>query len=157
MGRRTLLAAIPVLALVACGFTPVYGPGGEALSLRGAVIAAEPDTDITFAFVRQIEQRLGLPTQPSLGLSYTLATASTGLAIDESNNVTRFTVEGRLTWALTPLGEEEPTLTGEEIAFTAYSGGESPLAALESERDALRRLAVLLADQVVARLLAEAP
>ncbi|MEM7642825.1 MAG: hypothetical protein AAF366_09880 [Pseudomonadota bacterium] len=153
-GRRAFLALLPALA--ACGFTPVYGPQGDAGPLRGAILAAEPDTDITFAFVRQIEQRLGLPNQPRFGLSYTIRTAETGLAIDESNNVTRLNIEGRLAWALTPLDGEDPVLTGEELAFTAYSAGESPLAALESERDALRRLAIILADDVVARLLAEA-
>jgi LPS-assembly lipoprotein len=152
MRRRALLLALP---LAACGFSPVYGPGGAAIGLRGAVLAADPDTDITFAFVQRIEERFGAPTTPRLALSYTLVTVEEALGIDGSDNITRFNIEGRLAWAVSPIGSDAVTLTGEEIAFTAYSASGSTISTLESERDAERRLAVILADRVVARLLAE--
>ncbi|MEM9797244.1 MAG: LPS assembly lipoprotein LptE [Pseudomonadota bacterium] len=149
--RRLLLVA----ALAGCGFTPVYGPGGEALALRGAVLATEPDTDLQFSFVQRIEERLGLPEAPRYALRYDFDIEDEGLAIDGSNNITRFNIEGELTWALTTLGSDVPLLTGVETSFTAYSATGSTISTQESERDARRRLAIILADRVVTRLLAE--
>jgi LPS-assembly lipoprotein len=154
---RHAFLALPLLALAACGFTPAYGPQGEARALRGTIVAAEPDTDIAFAFVRRLEERLGRPDAPRLTLAYDLDTDSEGLAIDGANNITRFRINGRLTWTLVDGATETARLSGEEIAFTAYSATGSTISTLESERDAERRLAILLADRVVARLLVEAP
>lgn len=154
--RRGALAA-GLAALAGCGFSPVYGPGGEARTLRGAILAAEPNTDITFAFVRRFEERLGLPDAPEYALAYTLNTTQVALAIDGSNNITRFNIEGALDWALSPVGSDTPVLSGRETGFTAYSATGSTISTLESERDAQRRLAFILADAVVVRLLAEAP
>ncbi|WGH77362.1 hypothetical protein [Jannaschia ovalis] len=156
ISRRGLLAAA-LAVLAGCGFAPVYGPAGEAAALRGAVLATEPDTDIAFAFVRQIEERLGLPATPRYDLEYALVTDEVALAIDGSNNITRFNIEGRLDWTLSPVGTDAPVLSGRETSFTAYSATGSTISTLESERDAQRRLAVILANAVVARLLAEAP
>ena len=143
------------LALGACGFAPVYAPGSDALALRGAVLVEAPDTEEEFAFTGRIEERLGRASAPRYDLGFTLVTDEVGLAIDGSNNITRFNVEGRLAWALSEAGA--PVLRGEETAFTAYSATGSTISTLESERDARRRLMVILADKVVARLLAEAP
>lgn len=142
--------------LAACGFTPVYGPGGEAGVLRGAVRASAPDTDLAFAFVRQIEDRLGKPGETGFDLGYSIATIEEGLAIDGSNNITRFSIEGVIDWTLTPAGGEAPALRGQESSFVSYSATGSTISTQESERDAERRLAVILADKVVARLLADA-
>ena len=152
--RALLLAAAGGLA--GCGFAPVYAPGGAGLSLRGAVRTTEPNTAFGFAFTRQIEERLGLPTQTQFDLSWTVAVSSKALALDGSNNIRRYNLEGRLDWRLTPAEGGAALLSGEESAFTAYSATGSTISTLESERDARRRLAVILADKVVARLLAEA-
>ena len=45
-------------------------------------------------------------------------------------------------------------LSGEEVAFTGYSATSSTISTFEAERDARRRLMGLLADRVVARMLA---
>ena len=149
--RRALLLA----ALVAgCGFAPAYGPGGDAGVFRGTVLAAEPDTDEGFAFVARIEERLGRAAMPVYALAYAIETDAVGLAIDASDNVTRFNIEGRLGWTLRR--GDAVVLSGEAVAFTGYSAGDSTLSTLESERDARRRLMVILADRVVARLLAAA-
>ena len=153
--RRALTFGLAA-GLAACGFAPVYGPERGGLSLRGAVRTTEPDTAFGFAFTRQVEERLGLPTATRFDLDWSVAIDDTALAIDGANNITRFNLEGRLDWTLAPAGGGAPVLTGQEVAFTAYSATGSTISTLESERDARRRLAVILADKVVARLLAEA-
>ena len=153
--RRALLVGGAAAALAGCGFRPAYGPGGGARRFRGAVEAEAPDTDEGFAFVARIEDRLGRPgAAPRYRLGYTIGTEAEGLAIDQSDNVTRFTIEGVLGWTLRE--GDAVLLRGEERAFAGYSAGDSTLSALESERDARRRLMVMLADRVVARLLAGA-
>lgn len=155
LSRRALMLA-GLSALAACGFTPVYGPSGGGTALRGAIRVDDPDQDIEFAFVTRMEERLGLPQAPRYALTYTIRTTETGLAIDGSNNITRFNLAGDMTWALTPMGSDTPVLTGTESSITGYSATGSTISTLESERDAERRLAVILADAVVTRLLSEA-
>lgn len=156
MWSRRAVLALPVAALAACGFEPVYGPGGGGTALRGAIRATEPDTDLTFAFVRQLEERIGRPTSPRYDLDYTIDTETVSLAIDGSNNITRFNIEGRLVWRLVPVDATVPVLTGQEAGFTSFSATGSTISTLASERDATRRLAIILADRVVTRLLSEA-
>lgn len=163
--RRAVLALL--LSPAACGFAPAYGPagsgggsGGGARGLAGAVRAADPDTDDGFAFVAHLEQRLGRPAAAAYDLSYAIETEEVALAIDDSNNITRFNIEGRLTWALRPAGgdpEAAPLAAGVERSFTGYAATGSTISTFESERDARRRLMVILADAVVARLLVLAP
>ncbi|MCK0168745.1 LPS assembly lipoprotein LptE [Jannaschia sp. S6380] len=151
----SVLAALVLLG--GCGFTPVYGPQGEALPLRGAVRATAPDTDLAYAFVRQIEDRLGKPAATRFDLDYSIATVEEGLAIDGSNNITRFSIEGVIDWTLAPAGSDAVALRGQETSFVSYSATGSTISTQESERDAQRRLATILADKVVTRLLADAP
>ena len=47
----TLLAAVP---LVACGFTPAYGPQGGADKLRGRIAVQAPETRQDFDFTARI-------------------------------------------------------------------------------------------------------
>ncbi|GIT92654.1 hypothetical protein JANAI62_31090 [Jannaschia pagri] len=153
--RRFVLGA-GLAALTGCGFTPVYGPGGGGAALRGAIRVADPDTDFEFAFVREFEARLGLPEAHRYELTYVVRTEEVELAIDGSNNITRFNIEGDLTWSLMPVGSDTAKLTGVESSFTSYSATGSTISTLESERDAEQRLARILADKVVTRLLSQA-
>ncbi|CTQ49392.1 LPS assembly lipoprotein LptE [Jannaschia donghaensis] len=153
--RRAVLTGV-LLALAGCGFTPVYGPGGRGDALRATIRPTEPDTDLTFAFVRQFEERLGRAAVPTWDLVYTIATTEEALAIDGSNNITRYNLEGTIDWTLVPAGGTQMVLSGRETTFTAYSATGSTISTLESERDAERRLAGILADRVVTRLLGEA-
>lgn len=154
-GAVALASAVAVTVVLAgCGFAPVYGAGGDGL--RGAVRAEAPDTDETFAFVRRFEERLGRPEAPRYDLAYTLSTTQDALAIDRSDNVTRLTIEGQLAWRLVPQGGGAAVLSGNEIAFTSYSAPDSTIATFASRRDADRRLAIILADKVVTRLLGSA-
>ncbi|SDY31189.1 LPS-assembly lipoprotein [Jannaschia faecimaris] len=153
--RRALLT-VALVALAGCGFTPVYGPGGGGAALRAAIRPTEPDTDLTFAFVRQFEERLGRAVVPMWELDYTIVTSDEALAIDGSNNITRYNIEGWIDWTVTPVGSSSVMLSGRDSTFTSYSATGSTISTLESERDAQRRLARILADKVVTRLLAEA-
>ncbi len=156
--RRAVLAlALAPGGLAACGFAPVYGPAGGAASLRGAVRAAEPATEETFAFVRRFEERLGRAEDARYDLTYALATSVAALGIERSDQITRYNVEGVLTWSLVPAGGGAVAASGRQTAFTGYSAPASTVSTRASAGDARRRLAIILADEVVTRLLSLAP
>ena len=149
--RRTALLA--PLALAACGFTPVYGPGGTGSKLQGRVLVADPADRDSYLLVRRIEERLGRPQLADFTLSLTLDTRAEGLGIDPSGNIDRFNLIGVAGYVLADSQTGADLTSGTVNAFTGYSATGSTVETLASERDAQERLMVILGDQIVARLL----
>ncbi|MCX7644266.1 MAG: hypothetical protein N2Z62_03090 [Rhodobacteraceae bacterium] len=154
--RRTVLALL-ALPLAACGFTPVYAPGGPAAALRGSIRPDDPADRAAYAFVARFEDRMGRagPGAP-WALGYRIAVQEVGAGLTPENVATRITLQGRLDWSLRPGGGGDPVASGTTEAFTAYSATGSTTANLAARRDAEQRLMILLADQLVTRLGAEA-
>ncbi len=152
--NRRLLLALPLLALAACGFQPVYGPGGSGTALQNSVEVDPPDNAFTYTLVREIETRLGRPAAPRYGLALTVATTQEGLAIDSADNTTRYNLIGVADFALRNLGTGQIETSGKVENFTGYSATGSTVATLAAERDAQVRLMTMLADQIVTRLYA---
>ncbi len=150
--RRFFL--VGAVALAGCGFTPAYGPNGSARALQGAVLVQSPDSEDSYLMTRQLEDRLGRAAAPRFGLTYSLDFVEERMAISSTNITTRFNVAGKATYALTDLATEEVLTTGTVNSFTGYSTTGSTVATLAAERDARERLAVILADQLTARLVA---
>ena len=121
--------------------------------MQGDIRLVDPETVNEFTFVRAFETRMGVPQNPRFTLSYEITTDSTGQAITESNNITRFNITGEAAYAVTPLNAEEPILQGQVSTFTSYSATATSIATLSAERDAEARLMTLLADQIITRLL----
>ena len=97
--RRALI--LGALAVAACGFQPAYAPGGPGTRLQGQVRAADPRTSDDYAFLRQIEDRLGAPAAPRYDLAYTLRIASVGQAITSDDVTTRYSLNGTAAYTLT--------------------------------------------------------
>lgn len=152
--RRTLLLA--PLALAACGFTPVYGPGGTASGLRGKVKVAAPATIDAYQLVQHLEERLGQPEQPIYSLSLTLKSGAQGQAITAANETTRYSLVGKVDYVLRHRESGEIAASGTVENFTGYSATGSTVETLTAERDARVRLMVILADQITTRLYATA-
>lgn len=152
--RRTLL--ILPLALAACGFTPVYGPGGTGAALQGKVEVNAPEDRANYLLVQELEHRLGQPTAPEYRLATTLALLNEGQAVTTTGDITRYSLVGRISYELIRIGDDSVVASGDVENFTGYSATGTTVETLASERDALKRLMVILADQVVARLYAQA-
>lgn len=151
--RRTFL--ILPLALAACGFTPVYGPGGAGAALRGRVRVQEPESPDSYLLVRTLEDRLGRPAgAPAYELRYILTTKSEGQAVTATNETTRYSLVGRVDYTLTALATGTIAASGQVDNFTGYSATGSTVETLAGERDASERLMTILADQIVTRLYA---
>jgi LPS-assembly lipoprotein len=151
--RRTLLALIAALPLAACGFAPAYGPGGPAKALLGQVSVASPADKNDFDLVERLEERLGRTSAGRYALSYRIETTASGLAVTPTDDVTRFNIDGRVTYTLAETGGDT-ALTGVVTAFTSYSTSGTTVSTVAAREDAYQRLMVILADQIVTRLVA---
>ncbi|MFP5478828.1 MAG: LPS assembly lipoprotein LptE [Alphaproteobacteria bacterium] len=153
LSRRLLLLA--PLALAACGFTPAYAPGGGADKLLGTIWVQDPSDKNEFDLVERLEERLGRPEDIRYDLGYTITTQAVGVGITTDNQITRYNLKGVVDWTLTERATGARVAGGRVQNFTAYSATGSTVAGLAAEEDAAHRLMRILADQIVARLIAE--
>jgi LPS-assembly lipoprotein len=147
-------AILAPLALAACGFTPAYAPGGPATSLLGAVWVQDPTDKNGFDLVERLEERLGRPEAIRYDLGFTITTETVGVGITTENEISRFNVKGVVDYTLTERATGARVAGGRVQNFTAYSATGSTVAGLAAEEDASTRLMRILADQIVARLVA---
>lgn len=152
--RRHFLSLLAVAPLGACGFTPVYAPGGAGQALRGRVLVAAPDTRLGFLLVARLEERLGLPQEAAYRLDYTIETSESDLAITGTNDITRINIAGTVDFTLTETATDAQLMADSVSTFTAYSTTSTAVSTAAARRDAQDRLMIALADQVMSRLLA---
>ncbi|SEP64421.1 LPS-assembly lipoprotein [Loktanella sp. DSM 29012] len=144
--RRAALLA--VLALGACGFTPVLAPGGTGDALRGQVVIEAPRTIAGFAVRSRLVDRLGDGAGP-YRLSVSLDRAQEAAALSTGGDILRYNVVGAAGWALTD-AEGTRLGDGQVDAFTSYAATGSTVATQTAATDANGRLMILLADRIVA-------
>jgi len=152
ISRRVALLA--PLALAACGFTPAYAPGSAATALVGTVRVQDPTDKRGFDLVERLEERLGRPEAVRYDLTFTIVTESVGVGITTENEISRFNLKGVVDYVLTERATGARVTGGRVQSFTAYFTTGSTVAVLAAEEDAATRLMRILADQIVARLVA---
>lgn len=161
LNRRSLLLALPLVA-AACGFRPVYAPGGTGAALHGRIEVQSPENikggnnSNAYFLVRNLEQRLGRGAAATHKLELTLQTSEEGQAITADNDITRYSVIGTAAFSLVRLSDGVIASSGTVRNFTGYSATGSTVETLAGERDAHERLMVILADQITAQILATA-
>ena len=128
--------------------------GGAATTLLGTVRAADPTDKNGFDFVQRIEERLGRPEATRYTLAYTIRTETLGVGITSDNVISRYNLKGAIDYTLSDMDGQRVT-GGRVQSFTAYAATGSTVAGLAAEEDAATRLMRLLADQIVARLIAD--
>lgn len=152
LDRRAILL-LP-LAFAACGFQPVYGPGGNGMALQNRVLVDDPENRFDYILTRELETRLGRARSPSYGLALTTIVTAEGLNIDTTGNIKRYDLIGAVDYVLRDLSDGRAVVTGRVENFTGYSTTGTTVATLAAEQDAQKRLMVILADQIVTRLYA---
>lgn len=152
--RRTVLLSL--FALSGCGFTPVYGtgPAGQGNDLRGRIDVAVPKDEEGFELVKRLEDRLGLPEAADLSLTADIRISEESVGFLPDGEISRVNVVGRVDWRLARIGDGTGVATGSERSFTSYSATSTTVATTFAQRDARRRLMVILADRIVTDLLA---
>jgi LPS-assembly lipoprotein len=147
--RLVLLLA---LALAACGFTPVYAPGGSGDALRNTVEVRAPQDVDEYILVETLETRLGRAATPLYFLSFDLATSVQGQAVTASNETTRYSIVGRVDYVLRSAGDDAILASGNVNNFSGYSATGSTVETLAAERDARSRLMTILAEQITTQI-----
>lgn len=107
-------------------------------------------------FASRLEDRLGRASNARFALSYELETASEGLAITPDQETLRFNLTGEVQFAVRDRASGQVLTSGTVQNFTSFSAIGTTVATRASENDARRRLSVILADEVVNRLVATA-
>ncbi len=149
-----LLSFAAVAAMSACGFTPVYAPGGSAEGLRGAVTVAAPSDANSYELVKRLEERLGRNLSAPYALSYTITTRSEDVGVTPRQEITRTQILGAVEFTVTSVATGDVVESGSLSNFTSYSTEGSTVSTASVERDANRRLMVMLADMMVTRFTA---
>ncbi len=150
--RRTLL--LMPFALAACGFQPVYAPGGAGAALNGKVAVSAPDTVESFLLVQNLERKLG--RSATSGSEYKLTvgvtTTTAAVSITTSNETDRLSINGRATYSLASEETGQVLASGLVSDIVSYSAAGSTVSTLADERAATERLMAILADHIVTRL-----
>lgn len=122
----------------------------------GRVRTDDPKTRDDFYFTRRMSERLSPVTTARYQLSYTIATDALGEAITPTNATTRYSLTGNCDYTLKDAGTGAVLLAGRVAGFTSWSASGTVVASDAAEEDAHRRLMVILADNLVTRLIAQA-
>ncbi|MEJ6399187.1 LPS assembly lipoprotein LptE [Yoonia sp. 208BN28-4] len=149
-------ALLGLLALGACGFTPVYSPGGAGDALQNATSLVTPETVAGFALRQQLESRLGRARSDRFTLETTLDQSRTPATITVDGDTTRFNLVGTAGWVLTDRATGA-VYDGTVETFTSYATTGSTVATQAARADARDRLSVALADMIVAQLIIAVP
>ncbi len=120
----------------------------------GAVWVQDPTDKNGFDLVERLEERLGRPEAVRYDLTFTITTEAVGVGITTENEITRYNLKGVVDFTLTDRASGTRVAGGRVQSFTAYSATGSTVAGLAAEEDAALRLMRILADQIVARLIA---
>lgn len=150
--RRTVL--VFPLAIAACGFEPVYAPGGSADHLRGKVLVQDPQLPDDYLLVQNLEQHLGRPVAAIYDLKVTITLGTQGQAVTASGATTRYSLVGIADYVLLRIGTDEVVTKGSVENFAGYSATGSTVETLAAERDAHKRLMAVLAKQITNQLYA---
>ncbi len=157
--RTTAAAALALLALAACGFSPALAPGGLAPggpvpggAAPRAVRLAEPATRIDFEYRSAIEDRLGPAAPGAPLLAWTLTTRDRIVATTDAEETRRVQIAGTADWTLTDAAGRA-LASGTERGLTSWSATGTTVSVRAAERDAQERLAAILADRTIARLI----
>lgn len=154
--RGLALCGIASLGLAACGFTPAYGPTGQARLLQDSILADAPSNRDDYLLVQHLESRLGRGTNGPYALGYSYGISGASMAVTAENVAARVNLVGRVNFVLRDRETDAVLLRGSVDGFTGYSTTGSTTATEAASRDARARLAVLLADQMIIRLTAAA-
>lgn len=156
LSKRVFLLS-SLAAFAACGFTPVYTPGGNANRLQDAVVVAAPKTQSDYFLVVRLEERLGHGALARFDLATTTTYDEQPMAVTSDGVTSRINLVGQTSYKLSNRHNGDIVTEGEVTSFTGFSASGSTVSSLAAKRDAQERLSIILADKIVNRLFAAVP
>lgn len=150
--RSALLGA---LLLAGCGFAPVYAPTGGGSKLQGKIAFALGEDRFDYRLREQLERRLGRTELEAYRLAVITEVTESPIAIAADNTATRINLPVTAHYTLSDAAGGT-IVQGTVQTFTSYSATGTSIATRSTKQAAEDRLAAMVADLVVARILAEA-
>ncbi|WP_292063899.1 LPS assembly lipoprotein LptE [Brevundimonas sp. UBA7664] len=143
--RRLALAAVAIVGLAGCGFTPLYGDAGTGSSLSRISVTTQDDR-LGYRVREQLEDALGRngAETPLWRLQTTLDQSRRPLGRRIDDTATRYELTLRGAWVLTP-ANGGPAVSGVETVTTTYAAADQPFAAIAAQQDGEERAAAELA------------
>jgi len=148
--RRKVLICLTALPLGACGFTPLYAPGGTLRDLRDRIRVADPNTRNDFTLKSELETRLGQGSD--FDLSYSIDTTESDAGITPDQVITRRRIDGSVRFALTDRATGAVLIQRVVEASTSYGTTGTTASTAFARTAAFERLMVIFADRIVAQL-----
>jgi len=148
------MALAGLLGLAGCGFAPVYQ---DAAALRGQFGFETEASVLGFALGNRLAERLGEAASPRFVIKASVTASERAAAITEAGDTARFNVIGFADWSVVEVATGQQVMTGRSDAFTSYATTGSTIATQTTQDDARKRLAIILADLIVTRVLVGAP
>ena len=143
--RRLALAAVALMGLAGCGFTPLYGDAGAGSALSRIAVTTQDDR-LGYRVREQLEDALGRDggQTPLWRLETTIDQSRRPLGRRIDDTAARYELTVRGAWTLTPLNGGEP-VSGVETVTTTYAAADQPYAAIAAQQDGEERAAAELA------------
>ena len=143
--RRLAQAAVALVGLSGCGFTPLYGETAVGGSLSRIAVTTQDDR-LGYRVREQLEDVLGRDgaQAPLWRLETTLEQSRRPLGRRIDDTATRYELTVRGAWTLTPTNGG-PAVTGVETVTTTYAAADQPFAAIAAQQDGEERAAAELA------------
>ena len=145
--RPLLLLSVLLIGLASCGFTPVYAPGTDSAAALSEIEIAEPRNEQGYLFVREMEDRLGRASNATKLLNYKITIRGEGVESDTERR--RFV--GAVNYELIDLKTRAVLERGTVDSFAGYSVSDGLFSS--ARQDAIKRLVIILADQVTRELI----
>lgn len=158
---QTLVLALVLLILPACGFEPLYGRSGEDRRSTVDDLATVRVVPLKDRAGQQLHNLLltrlnpkGQPTAPAYLLNIDLTRTTREVGIRKDETATRANLVLTASYALKPVDRDTVVLRGELRSFNSYNILESQFPSYVSENDALKRGLRELSDDLRIRLAA---
>ncbi len=158
---RKPLAALALLALSGCGFTPLYGGEQGAVASAGLeAVNVQNIPERTGQMLRlDLEQQLhagGQPMTELYALSVNYGIGQTGEGVQADSSISRMRFNANATWRLTPIGNPSVTLaSGNATAMDAMNIIDQQYFASNLETDTVnQQLSDQIAQQITIQLAA---
>ena len=141
--RALVLAAVAVMGLSGCGFTPLYGETGVGASLARIAVTTQDDR-LGYRVREQLEDALGRDgaKAPLWRLETLLEQSRRPLGRRIDDTATRYELTVRGAWTLTPTGGGT---AASGVQTVTNASADQPFAAIAAQQDGEERAADELA------------
>jgi LPS-assembly lipoprotein len=147
--QQGLAAAIGLLGLGGCGFTPLYAVQGVSSQLS-AIEVARPDGRTGYLLGQSLDDELGRDTRadPQYRLTVQLNEVRAGRGININNVATEYEVDLTANYQLTDYKTRQQVTKGVVAVNATYNTANQPYASVADELDAEGRAAETAAQRI---------